>query len=128
MHPCCRASAWILIALAADPAAALAASPRKGKATRPAGGGFGAAASKQTSLDAAAKRLLKEAGGDVDAAQEKSFQNAMRALSRSEPELFEAWPSLDSGVPPAPDAASGDAGAHGGQGRASDRRGARQAG
>ena len=65
MHPCCRASAWILIALAADPAAALAASPRKGKATRPAGGGFGAAASKQTSLDAAAKRLLKEAGGDV---------------------------------------------------------------
>ena len=128
MHPCCRASAWILIALAADPAAALAASPRKGKATRPAGAGCGAAASKQTSLDAAAKRLLKEAGGDVDAAQEKSFQNAMRALSRSEPELFEAWPSLDSGVPPAPDAASGDAGAHGGQGRASDRRGARQAG
>ncbi|EOD11855.1 hypothetical protein EMIHUDRAFT_214195 [Emiliania huxleyi CCMP1516] len=98
MHPCCRASAWILIALAADPAAALAASPRKGKATRPAGGGFGAAASKQTSLDAAAKRLLKEAGGDVDVAQEKSFQNAMRALSRSEPELFEAWPSLDSGA------------------------------
>ena len=69
------------------------------KAAAGGGGGFGASSAKQPKLDPKAKRILKEMGGNVDAAQEAHFQNAMRALRKDDPSVYEELMSARDGLP-----------------------------
>jgi hypothetical protein len=70
---------------------------RKAKATG--GGGFGVSSSKAPRLDPQAKRLLRDVGGDVDAAQEQCFQNALGRLREDAPELFDELMAAEGGLP-----------------------------
>ena len=99
-----RAASILLLVLTFAPTPTHSFAKTTGKKTskKPAaGGGFGAVA-KQPKLDAKAKKILEQAGGNVDAAQEQQFQNALQKLSKTEPELFEALMDAEGGLPTGP--------------------------
>jgi len=64
------------------------------------GGGFGVSKSKQPKLDAKAKRLLANLGGNIDAAQEQHFQAALKNLATKEPALHEELMAVEPGELP----------------------------
>ena len=97
-----RVAALLCLALAA-PSCGFAAAGGKGgaKKKKPAagGGGFGATANKEPKLDAKAAKILKQVGGNVDAAQEQHFQSALRRLEKKDPELFTVLMEAEGGLP-----------------------------
>ena len=96
-----RVAALLCLALAA-PSCGFAAAGGKGgaKKKKPAagGGGFGATANKEPKLDAKAAKILKQVGGNVDAAQEQHFQSALRRLEKKDPELFTVLMEAEGGL------------------------------